>query len=179
MDISVRAECIELTGNGSAAVIVAEGLRSWRVPAAGEMLVSGPRLTVGAPDLGRLRVVPDRLGVQDGAAETHAVVLARNCRDEEMELTQRWTIDDAGGLAGDFEFIVPPAWGRLEGLGVGWEFSGTEPAFSVFPEGASVGTGAGIMKALLCGFPAGAGIYRMKLTFIAKKQGFPFEESPA
>ena len=169
MDISVRAECIELTGNGSAAVVVAEGLRSWRVPAAGDMLLSGPRLTAGAPDLGRLRVVPDRLGVLNGAAETHAVVLSRNRREEEMELTQRWILDDAGAPVGDFEFIVPPAWGRLEELGVVLEFPGTGPAFDVFPEGASVETGAGIMKALLCGFPAGAGIYRMKLTFIAKK----------
>ena len=179
MDISVRAECIELTGNGSVAVVVAEGLRSWRVPAAGEMLVSGPRLTVEAPALGRLRVVPDRLGVLNGSAETHAVVLAGNCREEEMELTQRWTFDGAGALVGEFEFIVPPAWGRLEKLGVALEFPGTGPLFDVFSEAASVETGAGAMRFPVGGFPAGAGIYRMKLTFIAKKQGFPFEESPA
>ena len=169
MDISVRAECIELTGNGSAAAVVAEGLRSWRVPAAGDMLLSGPRLTIGAPDLGRLRVVPDRLGVVDSAAETHAVVLARNCRTEEMELTQRWAFDGAGALSGEFEFIVPPAWGQLEKLGVALEFAGSRPPFDVSSDGAPVEPADGVMRFPVSGFPAGPGVRRMKLIFIAKK----------
>lgn len=172
VDVSVRAECIELAENGQTAAIVAEGLRSWRIPGAGELLLSGPRLFAEAPALGRLRVVPDRLGVVDGSAETHAVVLAKNCRTEEMELTQRWSFGGAGPLVGCFEFIVPPAWGRLEKLGVALESAGACPLFDVCADGASVEAAGPVMTFSADGFPAGPGICRVKLTFIAKKTGF-------
>jgi len=171
VDISARAECIELAGGGQTAVVVAEGLRSWRGPGGEELLFSGPRLFAEAPALGRLRVVPDRLGVVDSCAETHAVVLAKNCRAEEMELTQRWAFDGADALVGEFEFIVPPAWGQLEKLGVALEFSGTRPLFGVSSDGSPVETAGGVMRFPASGFPAGPGIRRMKLTFIAKKTG--------
>ena len=168
MEVISRAECVELAEGSSSAVVVAEGLRSWRVSGR-DLILCGPRLTAEAPALGRLRTVPDRLGAVNGAAETHAVVLAKNCRAEEMELTQRWFFSADAALVAELEFIVPPAWGDVGRLGVVVSFAGETPLFDVISENAAAAAESGATAFFLPDSPVAAGIYRMNLTFIAKK----------
>lgn len=173
MQIVSNAESIELKTSSGSAVIVAEGLRSW-TDASGKVLISrGPRFKASSEKLGRLRVVPDRLGVVDGCAETHAVVLAKLCRTEEMELTQKWCFTPSGDLAVELEFIVPPACAGLSLLGVELDFPGEKPDFLLETDGGTVtyspGFDGGIASVLFQETPVNAGIRRMKLVFIAGK----------
>ena len=172
MEILSNAESIQLMQNGLTAVVVAEGLRSLS-DAAGNVLISrGPRFKAASAALGRLRPVPDRLGVVDDAAETHAVILARNCRTEEMELTQRWSFTSEGHLKAELEFIVPPACAGLEYLGVELDYPGKTPAFEMTVDRGAVEmflqSDGGSAAVLLPDAPVAAGIYRMNIVFIAK-----------
>jgi hypothetical protein len=168
--ITAQAESIELAFSGSSAVVVAEGLRTWSA-ADGTVLISrGPRFKAASAVLGRLRSVPDRLGVVREAAETHAVILAKNCRTEEMELTQRWYADDSNVLHAELEFIVPPACAGLEKLGVELEHPGETPLFRMELENASAlsekGFDGRIIGLFLPLSPVPAGIHRMNIAFI-------------
>ena len=169
MEIISSAESIELKSSSGKAVIVAEGLRSWK-NASGELLISrGPRFKGASEKLGRLRPVPDRLGVVQGCAETHAVILAKHCRTEEMELTQKWHLTEEGLLVSELEFIVPPACDGLSFLGVELECPGEKPAFELESDGYTVtfsdGFDGKIITVSFAETPVKAGIYRMNLVF--------------
>jgi len=162
MNILRHAESIEISEGNLSAAVVAEGLRSWN-DGPRVLLSSGPRLFAEAP--GRLRVVPDRLAVVDDAAETHAVVLARFCPAEEMELSQKWTFDQNGTLSAELEFILPPAWGPLPALGVRLELSEDPlPFVPSSPDGRIVREN-GLLSFLLPLAPVPPGIRRMHLFF--------------
>ena len=168
MDITAHAESIDLTCAGSSAVVVAAGLRSWTGQDGTCLISGGPRFKAASAALGRLRPVPDRLGVVREAAETHAVILAKNCRTEEMELTQRWAFNEAEQLCTELEFIVPPVCAGLEYLGVEMEL-GEEKLFEIQTENASSpGREGAFMTLFLPLSPVPAGIHRMKITFIPR-----------
>ena len=159
MNIVRRAESIELSEGEHSALIVAEGLRSWKIGPR-PLLSSGPRLFAEAP--GRLRVVPDRLAAVGNTAETHAVVLAKFCPAEEMELTQKWTFDQ-NRLSCELEFILPPAWGPLSALGVRLDLpEGPLPFIPSSPDGRIVPEN-GALLFLLPLAPVPPGIRRMHL----------------
>ena len=173
MEIISHAENIELKTSAGTAVVVAEGLRSW-TDCAGKVLISrGPRFKAVSDKLGRLRAVPDRLGVVGGCAETHAVILAKNCRTEEMELTQKWQFTAPDTLEAELEFIVPPACAGLSALGAELDFPGEEALFELACDNTEVSFAPGfdgmIASVVLKQIPVPAGIHRVKLTFIAGK----------
>ena len=169
MEIISNAESIELKSSSGTAVIVAEGLRSWKNAGGEDLLLRGPRFKGVSEKLGRLRPVPDRLGVVQNCAETHAVILAKNCRTEEMELTQKWHLTENGHLAAELEFIVPPACDGLSFLGVELEFPGEKAAFELESDGYTVTFSDGFDgKIITVSFPetpVKSGIYRMNLVF--------------
>ena len=169
MEIISSAESIELKSSSGTAVVVAEGLRSWK-NCAGELIISrGPRFKASSGTLGRLRPVPDRLGVVQDSAETHAVILAKNCRTEEMELTQKWRFTENDLLVAELEFIVPPACDGVSFLGVELEFPREKTAFEFECDGLPVtfsdGFDGKIMTVSFAETPVKAGIYRMNLVF--------------
>ncbi len=172
MNMISHAECIEIEHDGIRAVIVAEGLRSWQSADGRVLITRGPRLKAAAPALGRLRCVPDRLGAAGNTAETHAVVLAKNCRDEEMEFTQKWTAGNDGSLEVELEFIVPPACAALgvEKLGVEIDFPGTTPEFDFKITGGTTDISrsddGGILTVFMDETPVKAGIHRINIVFI-------------
>ena len=171
-EMIVQAQSIELAAAGSRAVIVAEGLRVWQNTDGKELIARGPRLLAESCRTGRLRVVPDRLGTVENTAETHAVVLAKNCRTEEMELTQRWYFNDEDALVCELEFILPPAWEELETLGVEIDLPGEQPEFDLQAENGRIAfvSADSIHSAqvLLPDSPVKSGIWHMKLIFISK-----------
>lgn len=174
MEIISHAESIELKTSEGTAVVVAEGLRSW-TDCAGKVLISrGPRFKAVSDKLGRLRPVPDRLGVVGGCAETHAVILAKNCRTEEMELTQKWQFTAPDTLEAELEFIVPPACAGLSALGVELDFPGEEAQFELSCGNAGVSFAPGfdgtIVSVVLPQQTVPAGIHRVKLLFTAGKK---------
>jgi hypothetical protein len=124
--------------------------------------------------------VPDRLGVTGNCAETHAVILAKNCRTEEMELTQKWSFTSDETLAVELEFIVPPACAGLSCLGVELEFPGKKAAFKLETDAGEItfseGFDGGLVSVLFTETPVRAGIHRMNLVFIAEKLQNQFEE---
>ena len=171
MEIISQAESIGLFSDSGSAVIVAEGLRSWS-SSCGQLLVSrGPRLKAVSQQPDRFRTVPDRIGVVDQAAETHAVILSRRCRTEEMELTQRWYFSAAHALCADLEFIVPPAHAGLEKLGVELDHPGSGPGFDLQIQNGvmekSTSPDGGVISVFLPFSPVDSGIYRMNLVFLA------------
>ena len=180
MEIISNAESIELKTFSGSAVVVAEGLRTWK-NCNDEVLISkGPRFKAVSETLGRLRPVPDRLGVTGNCAETHAVILAKNCRTEEMELTQKWSFISDEKLAVELEFIVPPACAGLSMLGVEMEFPGKEAAFKLETDTGNItfsdGFDGSLISVQFAETPIRAGIHRMNLTFIAEKLQNQFEE---
>ena len=171
-EIMVQAESLKLAASESCAVIVAEGLRSWQNKTGKERVSRGPRLLAKSAALGRLRVVPDRLGIVENTAETHAVVLAKNCRTEEMELTQRWYFNESDALVCDLEFIIPPAWEELEVLGLEIDLPDEQPEFELQSVNGKIAfvSADGIHSAqvLFPDLPVKSGIWHMKLIFIGK-----------
>ena len=179
MEIISSAESIELKTSSGSAVVVAEGLRSWKDDSGKVLISRGPRFKAASDTLGRLRPVPDRLGVTGNCAETHAVILAKNCRTEEMELTQKWAFSADKTLAVELEFIVPPACAGLSMLGVEMEFPGKEAAFKLETDNGNISFSDGFDGTLIlvqfAETPVRAGIHRMNLTFIAEKLQNQFE----
>lgn len=171
MEYISHAECIEIKSSSVSAVIVAEGLRSWQDNSGSPLISRGPRLFARSEKLGRLRVVPDRLGMLSGAAETHAVVLAKLCRGEEMEITQRWQLDENDVLTLELSFIVPPAWDGMETLGIELELPPGEQRFSIDCVPADLqrlvleDSGVQVMRLLLNNTPIPAGIHNVKIAF--------------